>query len=131
MGRVRQRPVILREVNVPLKTSEQCGEDFKKTFPADCEQNEDCRLFLLRAVHRIRKYFLCAQDTMESHSAARDTCQGDSGGPFAVQRSDGRFVLAGITSWGEQCGTGGYYTKVTEFREFINFHTSLQQQRKM
>ena len=50
--------------------------------------------------------------------------QGDSGGPFAVQRNDGRFVLAGITSWGDGCIGEGYYTKITVFIEWINYTIS-------
>ncbi|CAN8007431.1 unnamed protein product [Ixodes pacificus] len=33
----------------------------------------------------------------------KGTCQGDSGGPLQCARSDGRYVLAGSTSWGTTC----------------------------
>ena len=107
-------PAVLREVNVPLKTTDQCGQDFEESV------SEESHLFRLRATHRIKKYFICS----DNHEEDRDTCQGDSGGPLAVQRSDGRFVLAGITSWGEGCGAGGFYTKVSEFVTWINFEMS-------
>ena len=70
--------------------------------------------FQLRATHRVKNYFVCAED----HDY-RDSCQGDSGGPLVVQRGDGRFVLAGVTSWGEGCTGDGYYTRVSKFVEWI------------
>ena len=114
LGGFVKGPAILREVNVPLKTTTKCGQDFQESV------SEESHLFRLRATHRIKKYFICS----ETHDEARDTCQGDSGGPLAVQRSDGRYVLAGITSWGEGCGAGGYYTKVSEFVTWIKFEMS-------
>ena len=41
-----------------------------------------------------------------------DTCQGDSGGPVFARRDNGEFVLAGLTSRGKKCGTGGVYTAI-------------------
>ena len=71
---------------------------------------------------RIQQFVLCATSTpteLDGADGARDTCNGDSGGPLVVQRADGRFVLAGVTSWGIGCGQGGYYTRVSEAIDWI------------
>lgn len=39
-----------------------------------------------------------------------DTCQGDSGGPVFVQLDDGTWRAFGITSYGDGCGGGGWYS---------------------
>ncbi|CAK9303981.1 unnamed protein product [Gordionus sp. m RMFG-2023] len=47
-----------------------------------------------------------------------DSCSGDSGGPLMCLESD--WLLTGITSWGESCGTKpGVYTKVSNFYKWI------------
>jgi len=120
-------PARLREVNVPLKSIEDCGNDFNATLVEDYEyyetdkDDEEIHLTQLRATHRIKNYFICS----ETHEDSRDSCQGDSGGPLVVQRPDGRFTLAGITSWGEGCGENfGYYTRVSKFMDWIKHEIS-------
>ncbi|HWB74960.1 MAG TPA: trypsin-like serine protease, partial [Nannocystaceae bacterium] len=39
-----------------------------------------------------------------------DTCQGDSGGPIFIQLDDGSWRAFGITSYGDGCGGGGWYS---------------------
>ncbi|XP_064480482.1 chymotrypsin B-like [Ornithodoros turicata] len=49
-------------------------------------------------------------------------CQGDSGGPLVCQRKDGRWALAGITSWGKVCGAANepaVFTRVASLLEWI------------
>lgn len=43
---------------------------------------------------------------------------GDSGGPLACKKVD-RFVLAGVTSAGGECGMGGFYSRISFFMKWI------------
>ena len=108
-------PDILREVNIKLKTTETCMEDIQKEpYISYKERNGTA------APWRIKELFLCAEMLDE-----RDTCRGDSGGPLVVQREDGRFVLAGVVSWGHGCGIiGGFYTKVSNIVDWLKFEMS-------
>uniref|UniRef100_A0A673GL14 Ovochymase 2 n=1 Tax=Sinocyclocheilus rhinocerous TaxID=307959 RepID=A0A673GL14_9TELE len=45
-------------------------------------------------------------------SGGRDACQGDSGGPLLCPRADGRWVAAGVTSWGKGCGRSWNNNKI-------------------
>uniref|UniRef100_A0A096NXZ1 Complement C1s subcomponent n=1 Tax=Papio anubis TaxID=9555 RepID=A0A096NXZ1_PAPAN len=50
-----------------------------------------------------------------------DSCKGDSGGAFAVQdpNDKAKFYVAGLVSWGPQCGTYGLYTRVQNYVDWI------------
>ncbi|XP_078055558.1 neurotrypsin-like isoform X2 [Mustelus asterias] len=63
---------------------------------------------------------ICAGNLSEHKRV--DSCQGDSGGPLMCQRTGGRWVIIGITSWGYGCGrkdSPGVYTKVSRFLFWI------------
>lgn len=52
----------------------------------------------------------------------RDACQGDSGGPLVVPDDEGWWRLAGIVSWGADCGqphAPGIYTRVSYVHGWI------------
>lgn len=52
-----------------------------------------------------------------------DSCEGDSGGALAIQYPRGaphpKFYVAGLVSWGPQCGTYGIYTRVKNYIDWI------------
>ncbi|KAF0302321.1 Coagulation factor XII [Amphibalanus amphitrite] len=62
---------------------------------------------------------LCAGDT----AGGRDSCGGDSGGPLACRDASGRWLAAGIVSWGsDDCGQTvrvGVYTRVSAYVPWI------------
>lgn len=59
----------------------------------------ECRMLYRRVNIVDRTTMICAG----TEEGGTGTCQGDSGGPLQCQRSDGRYVLAGLTSWGTIC----------------------------
>jgi secreted trypsin-like serine protease len=65
---------------------------------------------------------LVAEDSICAGGHGVDTCQGDSGGPMVRRDGSGRWVQAGIVSWGLGCARDGYpgvYTQVSTFRSAI------------
>lgn len=51
-----------------------------------------------------------------------DSCKGDSGGAFAQEfpnEENSKFYVAGLVSWGPQCGTYGLYTHVKRYLDWI------------
>jgi len=56
-----------------------------------------------------------------------DSCQGDSGGPLIEKKSDNKYYLVGIVSWGRSCAAEGFpgvYSRVSHFRSFITQYIS-------
>lgn len=89
----------------------------------DLISTEECNSWRAYA-GRITRNMLCAGDLRDG---GRDSCQGDSGGPL-VCRTEGRWYLAGITSWGEGCGQRykpGVYANVDNLLPWIYTNTQL------
>lgn len=88
----------LREVTVPILTNAACAEKYK-------------------GEGKITERMLCAGVP----EGQKDSCQGDSGGPLLVVES-GKFVQAGIVSWGVGCARPeipGVYTRISKIRSWV------------
>ncbi|CAL1260800.1 unnamed protein product [Larinioides sclopetarius] len=91
------------EVSLPIITNKQCESMYKQAG----------------FVEDIPDIFICAGYV----NGGKDSCEGDSGGPMVLQESDGRWILAGVISWGIGCAMPnqpGVYTRITKFSEWIN-----------
>ncbi|XP_063884290.1 venom protease-like [Scylla paramamosain] len=67
----------------------------------------------------VHGYHLCAGQ-VDGHG--KGTCVGDSGGPLQCNMRDGRWYLAGITSFGSGCAKPGYpdvYTRITHYLPWL------------
>jgi secreted trypsin-like serine protease len=61
-------------------------------------------------------------------AGGRDACNGDSGGPLVCTKS-GKWFVAGVVSYGEECGleeAPGVYTRVSDYLDWIEHHTNIQ-----
>ncbi|XP_022648505.1 serine proteinase stubble-like [Varroa jacobsoni] len=95
-------PSLLQEVQVPIVSNEKC-----KTMFQAAGRNEF-----------IPSIFMCAG----YENGGKDSCQGDSGGPLQVRDTSGRWMLAGIISWGIGCAEPnlpGVCTRITKFKPWI------------
>uniref|UniRef100_A0A023G588 Putative trypsin n=1 Tax=Amblyomma triste TaxID=251400 RepID=A0A023G588_AMBTT len=80
-------------------------------------KQEDCRK-AYEDVNNVTDRMLCAG----YDEGGRGPCKGDSGGPLQCLRSDGAWVLAGITSWGMSCAAPhrpGVFTRVSAVLDFV------------
>ncbi|XP_042142186.1 trypsin-1-like [Ixodes scapularis] len=67
---------------------------------------DECRRDYIGVQHVDRNTMICAGNK----EGGKSTCQGDSGGPLQCPRSDGLYVLAGLTSWATICAAPGQPT---------------------
>ncbi|XP_071535886.1 venom protease-like isoform X5 [Panulirus ornatus] len=67
----------------------------------------------------VQQYHMCAG---YMHGQGQGTCVGDSGGPLQCNMRDGRWYLAGVTSFGSGCAKPGFpdvYTRITYYLPWI------------
>ena len=58
--------------------------------------------------------------TFDYGDPGKNTCYGDSGGPALLKESNGSYLVAGVTSYGDQnCAQYGVDTRVDAFLDFI------------
>lgn len=101
---------LLRKVRLPIVPSGACENLLRRTR--------------LGEAFELHSSFLCA-----GGYRGEDTCYGDGGGPLMCPISDNVFALAGIVSWGVDCGTAnvpGVYTNVPAFRDWVEDELELE-----
>ncbi|KAI9564834.1 hypothetical protein GHT06_008575 [Daphnia sinensis] len=79
--------------------------------------NTECQKIYQPINKQIDRQSICAGYA----EGLKDSCEGDSGGPMMVHKR-GRWVLAGVISWGVGCARPnqpGVSTRVTEFLDWI------------
>ncbi|XP_054166964.1 enteropeptidase-like [Oppia nitens] len=103
-GRVKfdgQTSKILQEVVLPIFDGNKCEQIWK-----DLSLNKN--------------YQICGGYELDE---TYHTCEGDSGGPLNCQLDTGAWVIAGINSYGYDCGKDGVpdvFTRVSGYRQWID-----------
>ncbi|XP_055597716.1 phenoloxidase-activating factor 2-like [Uranotaenia lowii] len=105
-GKEGKYQVILKKVQLPVVSHEQCQQSLRKTR--------------LGNRFRLDPSFLCAGGTKNE-----DTCRGDGGSPLVcpIASSPTHFYQAGIVSWGIGCGEDGIpgvYANIAALRDWID-----------
>lgn len=79
-----------------------------------------------RKCERVFDYVITQKQVCAGYrKGGKDSCAGDSGGPLLCTWEDGnatKYVIYGVTSYGEGCGRKGkygIYTKVASYRDWI------------
>ncbi|GFY46871.1 phenoloxidase-activating factor 1 [Trichonephila inaurata madagascariensis] len=98
-----QFSLIMKEITLPVISNSDCQNLLRKT----------------RLGQRFKLYggFMCA-----GGKAGQDACKGDGGGPLVCFRSDNSYTVAGLVSWGIDCGQEGIpgvYVNVKKYNDWI------------
>ena len=97
-----------------LTSNNGCG-DQPSSRPSSCRSVPTTRAVRATAPSFSPPLGVCAGGTGAAPENNPDTCNGDSGGPLAIA-AGGRLKLAGITSFGQECGlpsTPAVYTEAS------------------
>ncbi|KAJ2947406.1 hypothetical protein O0L34_g17185 [Tuta absoluta] len=134
------KPVVFSETIVPVCLPQR-GQDFTGLIGTIVGWGRmgtemSSSRALLKASLRLLSYEECLNSKLKDHlkptmmcafSKGKDGCQGDSGGPLLVFEPSGKYVQAGVVSWGIGCADPKYpgvYTKVCDYIDWILKHTA-------
>ncbi|MEQ9257772.1 MAG: serine protease [Roseovarius sp.] len=135
-------PGVLMETDIDIVSNETCNKSFAEQVRFELRE----MLLLVGEtipLAKLEEAYAILSTSIEPHvtesmvcagipSGERDSCHGDSGGPLMIQREDGRWVQAGVVSWGGTlllkklnpgiCGYPelfGVYTRVSHYYDWI------------
>ncbi|GFY61955.1 serine proteinase stubble [Trichonephila inaurata madagascariensis] len=103
---------VMKEVALQVVDNYKCEEMLRKTR--------------LGRFFQLHDGFLCA-----GGEYGLDSCKGDGGGPLVCYRKDKSYALAGLVSWGIDCGqpgVPGVYVKTQKYLEWISKNTGISLQ---
>ncbi|GFX80766.1 phenoloxidase-activating factor 2 [Trichonephila clavipes] len=103
---------VMKEVALQVVDNYKCEEMLRKTR--------------LGRFFQLHDGFLCA-----GGEYGLDSCKGDGGGPLVCYRKDKSYALAGLVSWGIDCGqpsVPGVYVKTQKYLEWISKNTGVSLQ---
>lgn len=95
---------VLKEVDLTVISPPQCQQRLRQTR--------------LGPSYQLHPGMICA-----GGEQGKDACKGDGGGPLACQGRDGRYLLAGLVSWGIGCGNPGVpgvYVNIPYYLDWIS-----------
>lgn len=99
---------IMKEVIMPVISNEECQDKLRKTR--------------LGRYFKLHNGFMCA-----GGEENKDSCKGDGGGPLACYREqDYSYTVAGLVSWGIDCGKAdvpGVYINLKKYIDWIASQT--------
>ncbi|MCB2076871.1 MAG: serine protease [Novosphingobium sp.] len=110
-GETMRKAVKSGDMSVPEDLREASIEYIDRNF---CKE----RYSSLGAGFKVSNTEICAG----APGTGKDSCYGDSGGPLVAKLPDGSFRLAGVVSWGYECGHPvfpGIYARVSSFVPWI------------
>lgn len=100
--------MIMKEISVPVIGHGECQNMLRKTR--------------LGQYFKLHGGFLCA-----GGKEGEDSCKGDGGGPLVCFREDNSYTVAGLVSWGIDCGQPNVPGVYVNVKKYINWIASKTQ----
>jgi len=96
--------------------------------PLRVVKNSDCSVvYGLKYGIPITDTHICAGPQLGTETG---TCVGDSGGPLQCNLKDGRWYLAGITSFGSGCAKPGFPDVFVRITKYVGWITSIMEKER-
>ncbi|XP_043935630.1 complement C1s subcomponent-like [Protopterus annectens] len=84
------------------------------------EDIKTCKHHIFQKNEPEAKKFVFTDNMFCAGLKGMDSCQGDSGGAYAFKSDSNTYFVGGIVSWGVECGSYGFYTKVNKYIDWLS-----------